>query len=72
MIKITKLDTLEEIYFDESNSREDALINAYLLESGFASRLHDKKMREDLREKIVYCGPNNRTMSLGDFATPNK
>lgn len=57
---------VEGVYGDMSPT--DALINAYICESGeyLAIDMHDPAVRDKLRS-IIITGPSGKTLILGDF-----
>jgi hypothetical protein len=67
---VLNLETGEEQYFDETNSSEDALVNAFICGEKKISQLHDENYRRALKKEILTC--MGRTMTLGDYSTIKK
>ena len=48
-------------------SKEEALISDHMVRNKMTRQLTNPEAREKVRAKIERCGPNGRTLLIGDF-----
>ena len=65
--------TVHNLITEEQNiysglSKEDALISDYMIRNKMVSQLTNSEERDKVRAKIEKCGPNGRTLTIGDLA----